>query len=132
MEVARLMKLNRFRPKRTVVFALWAAEEEGLLGSKYYTENPLYPLDKTVAYINLDMEGHGTGRVNFRAPTTGPRSGRSSRPAFPRRFWITSTPAAAVPAGPTTLISCPAASRRFSQRPTAPTSGPTVSATSST
>ena len=66
MEVARTMKLNQIKPKRTIIFALWAAEEEGLLGSKYYTENPLYPLDKTVAYINLDMEGHGTGRVNFR------------------------------------------------------------------
>jgi len=66
METARMMKLNRIKPRRTIVFALWAAEEEGLLGSKYYTENPVYPLDKTVAYINLDMEGHGTGKVNFR------------------------------------------------------------------
>jgi len=64
MEAARVMKLNNFRPKRTIVFALWAAEEEGLLGSKYYTENPVYPLEKTVANINLDMEGHGTGKVN--------------------------------------------------------------------
>jgi hypothetical protein len=63
MEAARVMKLNAFKPKRTIVFALWAAEEEGLLGSKYYTENPLYPIDQTVANINLDMEGHGTGKV---------------------------------------------------------------------
>lgn len=66
MEVARTMKASRTRPKRTILFALWAAEEEGLLGSKHYTENPVFPLDKTVAYINLDMEGHGTGKVNFR------------------------------------------------------------------
>ncbi|MEN6312257.1 MAG: M20/M25/M40 family metallo-hydrolase [Acidobacteriota bacterium] len=72
MEVARTMKLNRVAPKRTIVFALWAAEEEGLLGSKYYTENPVYPLDKTVAYINLDMEGHGTGKVNFRGQYFAP------------------------------------------------------------
>jgi len=65
MEVARTMKLSQFKPKRTVVFALWAAEEAGLDGSKYYTENPIYPLEQTVAYINLDMEGHGTGKVNF-------------------------------------------------------------------
>jgi len=63
LEAARVMKLNKFKPKRTIVFALWAAEEEGLLGSKYYTENPVYPLEKTVANINLDMEGHGTGKV---------------------------------------------------------------------
>jgi hypothetical protein len=72
MEAARVMKLNRVRPRRTVVFALWAAEEDGLLGSKYYTENPVYPLDKTLTYINLDMEGHGSGRVNFRGVYYGP------------------------------------------------------------
>ncbi len=64
LETARVLSSNRFKPKRTIVFALWAAEEEGLLGSKYYTENPVYPLEKTVANINLDMEGHGTGKVN--------------------------------------------------------------------
>jgi hypothetical protein len=72
MEVARVMKLNRTKPRRTVIFALWAAEEMGLLGSKYYTENPVYPLEKTVAYINLDMEGHGSGKVNFRGAYYGP------------------------------------------------------------
>jgi hypothetical protein len=63
MEAARAMKRSGFRPKRTIVFAAWAAEEMGLLGSKYYTEHPIYPLEKTVANINLDMEGHGTGKV---------------------------------------------------------------------
>ncbi len=72
MEAARVMKQNQFKPKRTVVFALWAAEEEGLLGSKYYTENPVYPLEKTVANINLDMEGHGTGKVNVRGSYYAP------------------------------------------------------------
>jgi Peptidase family M28 len=64
LETARVLKLNKFKPKRTIIFALWAAEEEGLLGSKYYADNPVYPLEKTVANINLDMEGHGTGKVN--------------------------------------------------------------------
>jgi len=72
MEVARTMKLNQFKPKRTIVFALWAAEESGLFGSKYYTENPVYPLEKTVAYINLDMEGHGNGKVDFAGTYYGP------------------------------------------------------------
>ncbi len=66
MEIARVMKANGFKPRRTIVFALWAAEEEGLLGSKFYTENPVYPLEKTVACLNLDMEGHGDGKVGFR------------------------------------------------------------------
>ncbi len=63
MESARVMKLNRFKPKRTILFALWGAEEEGLFGSKHYSENPVFPLDQTVANINLDMVGHGTGKV---------------------------------------------------------------------
>ncbi len=64
MEAARVLAANKFKPKRTLVFALWAAEEEGLLGSEYYADNPVYPIEKMVANINLDMEGHGTGKVN--------------------------------------------------------------------
>lgn len=65
MEIARIMKLNDAQPKRTVIFALWAAEEQGLLGSRHYAEDSLYPLDQTVAYINMDMVAHGTGKVPF-------------------------------------------------------------------
>ncbi len=65
MEVARISKLNNLRPKRTMVFALWAGEEQGLLGSRYYVDHPLFPIEKTVAYFNLDMVGHGDGRINF-------------------------------------------------------------------
>ncbi len=59
MEIARELKMEGFRPKRTVIFALWAAEEQGLLGSRYYADHPLYPLEKTAVYINLDMVGQG-------------------------------------------------------------------------
>jgi Zn-dependent M28 family amino/carboxypeptidase len=41
-------------PKRSVIFLAVTAEENGLLGAKYYSENPLYPLAKTVANINMD------------------------------------------------------------------------------
>ncbi len=44
-------------PRRTVILALWDREEDGLLGSKYYTDHPLVPLAKTVAYINFDIQG---------------------------------------------------------------------------
>jgi Zn-dependent M28 family amino/carboxypeptidase len=37
-----------------VVFALWTAEERGLLGSEYYADNPVYPLETTVAGFNID------------------------------------------------------------------------------
>ncbi len=59
MEIARELKKEGFKPKRTVIFALWAAEEQGLLGSRYYADHPLYPLEKTAVYINLDMVGQG-------------------------------------------------------------------------
>jgi hypothetical protein len=55
MNLARAFAANPEKPKRTVVFCLWTGEEEGLLGSRYYVRNPAYPIDKTVAYINLDM-----------------------------------------------------------------------------
>lgn len=72
MEIARIMKLNRFKPKRTVVFALWAGEEQHLLGSKHYSEHPLYPMEKTIVYFNLDMVGHGSGKVDFTNIYYGP------------------------------------------------------------
>lgn len=72
MEIARIMKLNRAKPKRTVVFALWAGEEQGLLGSKHYADHPLLPIEKTVAYINMDMVGHGSGKIPFHGVYYGP------------------------------------------------------------
>jgi Zn-dependent M28 family amino/carboxypeptidase len=41
-------------PRRSVLFLSVTAEEQGLLGSKYYAENPLYPLTRTAAVINMD------------------------------------------------------------------------------
>jgi Zn-dependent M28 family amino/carboxypeptidase len=50
--------------KRTVVFLWPTAEERGLLGAKYYVQHPLYPLEKTVANINLDyFSNWGWGRT---------------------------------------------------------------------
>jgi hypothetical protein len=45
------------RPRRTVMFAIWDAEERGLLGAWQYTLRPLFPLPRTVANLNLDMIG---------------------------------------------------------------------------
>lgn len=55
LNIARAFAANPYKPKRTVVFCLWTGEEEGLLGSRFYVQNPEFPLDKTVAYFNLDM-----------------------------------------------------------------------------
>ena len=45
------------RPRRSVIFAIWDAEERGLLGAWYYTLRPLFPLGSTVANLNMDMIG---------------------------------------------------------------------------
>ena len=50
---AAFKKLNP-PPKRSVLFMATTAEEAGLLGAKYYAEHPLYPLEKTLADINID------------------------------------------------------------------------------
>jgi Zn-dependent M28 family amino/carboxypeptidase len=50
---AAFMKLNP-PPKRSVLFMATTAEEAGLLGAKFYAEHPLYPLEKTLADINID------------------------------------------------------------------------------
>jgi Zn-dependent M28 family amino/carboxypeptidase len=42
-------------PKRSILFLSVTAEEQGLLGSQYYAEHPIYPLDKTLAVINMDV-----------------------------------------------------------------------------
>ncbi|MEO8141433.1 MAG: M28 family peptidase [Sphingomicrobium sp.] len=53
IEVARAFASAK-RPRRTVIFAAWTAEEKGLLGAEYYAAHPLYPLAHTAAVINLD------------------------------------------------------------------------------
>ncbi len=56
MNIAKAMALNPVKPKRTVVFCLWTGEEKGLLGSRYYASmNPVFPIDKTIGYLNYDM-----------------------------------------------------------------------------
>lgn len=55
LAMARALAQNPEKPKRSVVFCLWTGEEEGLLGSRWYVQHPLFPLEKTLAYLNLDM-----------------------------------------------------------------------------
>ena len=54
LEIARIMSKSDSKPKRSVVFLLTTAEEKGLLGSIHYLNNPIFPLFKTVANINID------------------------------------------------------------------------------
>jgi Zn-dependent M28 family amino/carboxypeptidase len=57
LELARLFSNERAGMRRTVVFIAFSGEEEGLIGSSFYVQNPLRPLEQTVAMINMDMIG---------------------------------------------------------------------------
>jgi Zn-dependent M28 family amino/carboxypeptidase len=54
LEIAEAFSKLRTPPARSVLFLAVTAEEQGLLGAKYYAEHPLYPLEKTLANINMD------------------------------------------------------------------------------
>jgi Zn-dependent M28 family amino/carboxypeptidase len=54
LEIARGFTTVQPRPKRSILFLMVGAEEQGLLGSQYYAEHPIYPLAKTLAAINID------------------------------------------------------------------------------
>lgn len=57
VELAHAFAANGERPKRSILFVVFAAEERGLLGSFYMAAHPLRPLDTTRAMINFDMIG---------------------------------------------------------------------------
>jgi Zn-dependent M28 family amino/carboxypeptidase len=54
LEIAKALKQAQPQAKRSFLFLMVTAEEKGLLGSEYYSLNPLYPLAKTAANINID------------------------------------------------------------------------------
>jgi aminopeptidase YwaD len=92
LELARLFAADRTNLKRTIVFIAFSGEEEGLLGSNFYVNHPIEPLDNTVAMINMDMIGRmkdnkliigGVGTAQqwrewIQAENTEPVSSRSS------------------------------------------------------
>jgi hypothetical protein len=54
LELARLLHTSAEAPRRSILFLFLTGEEKGLLGSRYYIDNPLVPLYKTIANINID------------------------------------------------------------------------------
>lgn len=67
LEIARLLnkaKKEGHGPLRTVVILLTAAEENGLYGSKHYVQHPLFPLNNTLACLNIDMLGRSDANVD--------------------------------------------------------------------
>ena len=60
MEIARIFKHladQGIKPKRSILFMHLTGEEYGLFGSRYYVENPIFPLDQAIADLNIDMVG---------------------------------------------------------------------------
>lgn len=60
---------NGYRPRRSVLIMLFSGEEKGLLGSLYYTNNPIFPLQNLIANLNIDMIGridaNHAGNTNY-------------------------------------------------------------------
>lgn len=76
MGIAEAMAKCSVKPKRTVVFFFFGSEEQsedqGTEGSHYYTDHPIYPLDKTVVFINMEGPGIGTA-ISASGGTTYPK-----------------------------------------------------------
>lgn len=63
LEIARGWQEQSYVPKVTTLFAAWDAGEQDSLGARYYVQNPKYPLEGTVAVLNLDEVGTGGGSI---------------------------------------------------------------------
>jgi len=61
LETARVLAAEGFKPRRTVLFAAWAGEELGMVGSRHYIAHPRFPIKNTAVYLNMDMVGVGDG-----------------------------------------------------------------------
>ena len=57
LELAARLSKTRETRARGILFALWSGEEIGIIGSSYFAENPVVPLDRIAAYLNFDMVG---------------------------------------------------------------------------
>ena len=61
LEIARLWHEEGYRPRRTVLFAAWAAQEAGQVGLRRYAQAPAVPIEDLVAVLHLEAVGGGEG-----------------------------------------------------------------------
>jgi Zn-dependent M28 family amino/carboxypeptidase len=104
IEMARAYTQLPTPPDRSILFLAVTAEEQGLLGARHYAENPLYPLERTLAVINMDafmplgrtedvivigrgsssledvLERHAAAQGRWSSPTPSRRRGSSTGP----------------------------------------------------
>src|SRR5690606_5267551 len=59
LEIAEYLAAQPVKPKRSILFVWHTAEEKGLWGSAYFTDNPTVPRDSIVTQLNIDMIGRG-------------------------------------------------------------------------
>jgi hypothetical protein len=59
LEIAEAFARSGVKPRRSLIFVWHTGEESGLLGSRYFTDNPTVPRDSIVAQLNMDMIGRG-------------------------------------------------------------------------
>ncbi len=83
MELARSIIANGERPKRSIIFVLFAGEEQGLLGSKYFASNLPVPPENIVAMFNFDMVGRGNGNINVAGTENFPEIWDIAKEFFP-------------------------------------------------
>lgn len=72
MGVAEAITNSPLKPRRTVIFTFFGAEEQGVKGSEYFLKHPFFPKEKFFAYINLDGVGRGT-KMNALAAKNFPK-----------------------------------------------------------
>ncbi len=75
LELARRLGSRPDPPARRIVFMAFSGEERGLLGSQYYVDHPLFPLEQTVMMINCDMVGRLSGNSELTMVGTGTATG---------------------------------------------------------
>ena len=92
LAIARAFAAMPTPPRRSILFLVVTAEEQGLLGSQYYATNPLYPLAKTLANINMDglntggrtgdlvVVGYGASELDDYAREAATEQGRTLKP----------------------------------------------------
>ena len=66
--IAKAATSNPVKPRRSVVFMAFCGEEMGLIGSGYYTANPLIPLDRMDCLLQMDMVGRNEEKPNENPP----------------------------------------------------------------
>ncbi len=90
LELIDALSQTNYQPRRSILFAFWDGEENGLLGSRYWIRNPTTPLSNVKLAINIDM----VGRLrNGRIEVVGSRSGYGLRqllcsPEMPEKMWL--------------------------------------------